>query len=184
MTSLLLNIDENNNNNTKAQFGKYWCHLCQKDFSQILDETTDIQCIFCGKTFCELIPTNNPEGTSHSRIHKTGRRPRLGGGDAFLHEKGIYSGSDAGRRDDYDAGMRGLSRGARGHSCARRSLHHEHQPQLPGKNGLCRGPDVSGQPGHRRGQYDQREDHGSQRISLIKSEAHGFPGKTERGQYE
>lgn len=70
MTSLLLNIDENNNNNTKAQFGKYWCHLCQKDFSQILDETTDIQCIFCGKTFCELIPTNNPEGTSHPRNFK------------------------------------------------------------------------------------------------------------------
>ena len=70
MTSLLLNLDENNTNTPKTQFGKYWCHLCQKDFSQILDESTDTQCIFCGKTFCELIPANNPEGNSHPRNFK------------------------------------------------------------------------------------------------------------------
>ena len=64
MSSLLIekeNNKTNSNNNNEKELRKYWCHLCQKDFSQIFDESCDTQCIFCGKTFCELIPTNNSD---------------------------------------------------------------------------------------------------------------------------
>ena len=73
MTSLFLNIEEskNSDNNTNPrEFRKYWCHLCQKDFSQILDESSDTKCVFCGKTFCELIQTTNPDSISHPRNFK------------------------------------------------------------------------------------------------------------------
>ena len=40
---------------------KYWCHTCKKEFTSLYIENLDIQCKFCGKTFCEEIDLiNNP----------------------------------------------------------------------------------------------------------------------------
>ena len=42
---------------------KYWCHTCKKEFISLCIENLDIQCKFCGKTFCEEIEDdliNNP----------------------------------------------------------------------------------------------------------------------------
>ena len=61
MNSFLLDLDDKNN---QKEFRKYWCHLCKKDFSQIFNESSDIECIFCGKTFCELI---DKEDENHPR---------------------------------------------------------------------------------------------------------------------
>ena len=54
---------------------KYWCHKCRKEFSKIYIENIDIQCSYCGGTFCEELdnqssdehpsnfrPFNNPRG--------------------------------------------------------------------------------------------------------------------------
>ena len=49
------------NNNTNIK--KFWCHLCKKEFTYSYSETYDIPCIFCGKTFCEILEIediNNP----------------------------------------------------------------------------------------------------------------------------
>lgn len=66
------NNSNNNNNNTSnnasqnsASVKKYWCHLCKKSFFHIYDEKTDVQCIFCYKTFCELLQTDNILDQSH-----------------------------------------------------------------------------------------------------------------------
>ena len=66
------NNSNNNNNNTSnnasqnsASVKKYWCHLCKKSFLHIYDETTDVQCMYCNKTFCELLQTDNILDQSH-----------------------------------------------------------------------------------------------------------------------
>lgn len=50
---------------TSPQVKKYWCHLCKKEFSHIYDDSTDINCISCGKTFCEIIETDDITNQSH-----------------------------------------------------------------------------------------------------------------------
>ena len=44
---------------------KYWCHLCRKEFSLIYDENIDIKCIYCGKTFCEILENDDIANESH-----------------------------------------------------------------------------------------------------------------------
>jgi hypothetical protein len=67
VTSNLPFIPNNRENNTNplSQMKKYWCHLCKKDFSHIYDENTDIQCVYCGKTFCEIIENEDISNASH-----------------------------------------------------------------------------------------------------------------------
>ena len=50
---------------TSYQIKKYWCHLCKKDFSHIYDDSRDITCIYCGKTFCEILETDDISNESH-----------------------------------------------------------------------------------------------------------------------
>ena len=47
------------------QTRKYWCHICKKEFSHILDENSDIKCYTCGKTFCELLENEDTSNESH-----------------------------------------------------------------------------------------------------------------------
>ena len=56
----IINISQN-----QPQLRKYWCHLCKKDFSHVYDDKIDINCIYCGKTFCELLLTNDILDESH-----------------------------------------------------------------------------------------------------------------------
>ena len=44
---------------------KYWCHICKKEFSHIYDEKDDIQCNYCGKTFCEILETEDISNQAH-----------------------------------------------------------------------------------------------------------------------
>ena len=69
------NSQSNNNTNLNntirntfrrtAPLKKYWCHSCRKPFFHIYDETIDIQCIYCDKTFCEILQTDNISDQSH-----------------------------------------------------------------------------------------------------------------------
>ena len=47
------------------QTRKYWCHICKKEFSHILEENSDIKCYTCGKTFCELLENEDTSNESH-----------------------------------------------------------------------------------------------------------------------
>ena len=58
------NIIINNLNNQTQQMKKFWCHLCHKEFSHI-DENNDVKCIYCGKTFCEIIENEDTSDASH-----------------------------------------------------------------------------------------------------------------------
>ena len=54
MNSLISNNNQNNSlGYTTSVTKKYWCHLCKKEFSKIYIENIEIQCSFCGGTFCE-----------------------------------------------------------------------------------------------------------------------------------
>ena len=55
MLSSILSANSNNNSlgYTTSVLKKYWCHICKKEFSKIYIENIDIQCNYCGKTFCE-----------------------------------------------------------------------------------------------------------------------------------
>ena len=45
---------------------KYWCHLCKKEFSKLYIPNIDIQCNYCGNTFCEELDNNtNINSESH-----------------------------------------------------------------------------------------------------------------------
>ena len=45
---------------------KYWCHLCKKEFSKLFIPNIDIQCNYCGNTFCEELDNNaNVNSESH-----------------------------------------------------------------------------------------------------------------------
>ena len=56
------NNDFNNNISQNQSIKKYWCHLCKKEFSHEY-QNDDVKCLFCNKTFCEIIEnedTSNP----------------------------------------------------------------------------------------------------------------------------
>ena len=54
LSSILLGNSNNNSlGYTTSVLKKYWCHICKREFSKIFIENIDIQCNFCGKTFCE-----------------------------------------------------------------------------------------------------------------------------------
>ena len=63
--SSLINPNIINISQSQPQMKRYWCHLCKKDFSHVYDDTIDINCIYCGKTFCELLLTNDISDESH-----------------------------------------------------------------------------------------------------------------------
>ena len=44
---------------------KYWCHLCKKEFSKLYIPNIDIQCNYCGNTFCEELLNTNINSESH-----------------------------------------------------------------------------------------------------------------------
>ena len=45
---------------------KYWCHLCKKEFTKLYIPNIDIQCNYCGNTFCEELDNNtNINSESH-----------------------------------------------------------------------------------------------------------------------
>ena len=44
---------------------KYWCHLCKKEFNKLYIPNIDIQCNYCGNTFCEEFENNNINSDSH-----------------------------------------------------------------------------------------------------------------------
>ena len=45
---------------SRSSMGKYWCYLCKKVFSQIYIPHIDIQCNYCGNTFCEKLENSSP----------------------------------------------------------------------------------------------------------------------------
>ena len=51
--------------NSLSPIKKYWCHICKKDFFHLYDENADIQCAYCGKTFCEIIENDDTSNESH-----------------------------------------------------------------------------------------------------------------------
>ena len=45
---------------------KYWCHLCKKEFFKLYIPNIDIQCNYCGNTFCEELDNSiNINSESH-----------------------------------------------------------------------------------------------------------------------
>lgn len=44
---------------------KYWCHICKKEFSKIYIENIEIQCSFCGGTFCEELDQEDNTSENH-----------------------------------------------------------------------------------------------------------------------
>ena len=54
----------NNQNEQMPNIKRYWCHLCKKDFFHQY-ENDDIKCLFCGKTFCEIIENEDTTSASH-----------------------------------------------------------------------------------------------------------------------
>lgn len=65
-----LSGSSNNSTSNKGGYStspmkKYWCHLCQKDFSKIYIKNIDIQCSYCGNTFCEELNNNDINSDSH-----------------------------------------------------------------------------------------------------------------------
>ena len=53
------------NNILLPQTKKYWCHLCKKEFSHLYDEKSDVQCNFCGETFCEILENDDTNNDLH-----------------------------------------------------------------------------------------------------------------------
>ena len=46
-------------------FKKYWCHICKKDFSRIYDIKADIQCVYCCKTFYDILENEDISNPSY-----------------------------------------------------------------------------------------------------------------------
>ena len=64
------NLQPSNNyninfSNSFPRTRKYWCHICRKDFSHNYEENMDIKCIYCGRTFCELLDNEDTSNESH-----------------------------------------------------------------------------------------------------------------------
>ena len=55
----------NSNIYTTSSTKKYWCHLCKKEFSKIYIENIEIQCTYCGNTFCEELQNEDPLSENH-----------------------------------------------------------------------------------------------------------------------
>ena len=51
--------------NQSLMIKKYWCHICKKEFSHFYEENIDIQCNYCGKTFCEILDIEDESNQSH-----------------------------------------------------------------------------------------------------------------------
>ena len=62
---ILINNSFINNNLTLPMSRKYWCHICKKSFSHLYEENFDIKCVYCNKTFCELLNTEDETDPSH-----------------------------------------------------------------------------------------------------------------------
>ena len=63
-TYQLTNLNENISGQPIIK--KYWCHMCKKEFSYNINvENIDIQCTDCGKTFCEILETEDTSNQSH-----------------------------------------------------------------------------------------------------------------------
>ncbi len=54
------------NNMFLTPLKNYWCHICKKSFPH-KEENIDIQCIYCNKTFCELINTDDMTDPMHPK---------------------------------------------------------------------------------------------------------------------
>ncbi len=52
----------------------YWCHLCQKEFSRLYIENSEVHCRSCGKTFCEEI--NSQNSNEHPSNYQPYEQPR------------------------------------------------------------------------------------------------------------
>ena len=63
----IISSNENENGSSHmSMIKKYWCHICKKEFSNnIINENIDIQCNYCGKTFCEILETHDTSNQSH-----------------------------------------------------------------------------------------------------------------------
>ena len=48
---------------------KYWCHLCKKEFNKLYIPNIDIQCNYCGNTFCEELENNISINSESHPIH-------------------------------------------------------------------------------------------------------------------
>ena len=48
-----------------ASMKKYWCHICKKEFTKLYIPNIDIQCNYCGNTFCEELDNTNINSESH-----------------------------------------------------------------------------------------------------------------------
>jgi len=48
---------------------KYWCHLCKKEFTKLYIPNIDIQCVYCGNTFCEELENNISINSELHPIH-------------------------------------------------------------------------------------------------------------------
>ena len=55
----------NSNIYTTSSTKKYWCHLCKKEFYKISIENIEIQCTYCGNTFCEELQNEDPLSENH-----------------------------------------------------------------------------------------------------------------------
>ena len=55
----------NSNIYTTSSTKKYWCHICKKEFSKIYIENIEIQCTYCGNTFCEKLQNEDPLSENH-----------------------------------------------------------------------------------------------------------------------
>ena len=55
----------NSNIYTTSSTKKYWCHICKKEFSKIYIENIEIQCTYCGNTFCEELQNEDPLSENH-----------------------------------------------------------------------------------------------------------------------
>lgn len=53
---------------------QYWCHLCQKEFSRLYIENSEVHCRSCGKTFCEEVASSNQ--SEHPSNYQPFEHPR------------------------------------------------------------------------------------------------------------
>ena len=70
------NSPENTNNNTQSRSSRtrpvrtnFFCHECERNFQQVLQESEEPSCNFCGSSFCEKLddPTQNSSENNSSQ---------------------------------------------------------------------------------------------------------------------
>lgn len=52
-------------NYTTSVIKKYWCHICKREFQKIYIENIDVQCTYCGQTFCEELDVEDQAQDNH-----------------------------------------------------------------------------------------------------------------------